>query len=86
MQLISSGTCDDDYDKDGNLFFTSEIMVKTVDDNGNTIGNNNQLCRYNSDSDHTSHLVCDVIRIKDFFLDYDCVGFGNFINSTNLSN
>ena len=68
LLFISSGTCDDDYDEEGDLVFTSKIMVTTVDYDGNTIGNDNQLDKSYSNSDHASHLVGDIISISDIFL------------------
>ena len=58
-------------------------MVTTVDYNGNTIGDNHKLGKYNTDSDHASHLVCVVPSFIDIFSDFDCIGFSNFSDSPN---
>ena len=78
------GTHDDDYDEEWNLVLTSKIMVTTVYDDGNMIGNDNQLVESTNDSNHASHLISDVISISDILSDSDCVIFGAFSNFTDL--
>lgn len=55
-------------------------MLTTIDDNGNTIGDDYQIGDFSNDSNLDSHLVGNVVSIIHVFSDTDCVGIGNFGN------
>ena len=68
-----------------NLVLNTSIMVTTVDDDGNTIGNEDQAGDFTNETDHDSSCISDVIGISNILSDYNCVGFSDSRDSTSSS-
>ena len=85
LPLIPKGTCGDDYDDKGNLVLNTEIMVTTVDEDGNTIGDPPEDGDSLDGSDDNFSTFGNIISLTDLFSGYDCIGSGNSSKFTTSS-
>ena len=85
LLLIPKGTCDDDYENEGNLVLNVEIMVTTVNDDSNTISNHQEDVNSLDNNNDDSRTFSDVISLSDILLGFDCIGSGNSSELTRSS-